>query len=302
VSVLPASSRGAASLGLSAAAVDTGSPTSGVSAAEWFVGSDPGVGNGHPLVAADGAFGGPVEALTGAIPTASLRYGDQVVGVRAVDLTGNTSVARRAFLVTPVDCVFADGFEGGLGSWSRRVGPTRLVVSSSGAVSGTNGLLVRTSSTLATYLIDETPSRLTQYRARFWFTPHGTRTAGRSVDVFTGRNSLGRTVFRLQYRRVSGGRPQLRVITRRRDGGSALSPWITITDGRHSLEVAWRAASSGGISLEIDGTVRARLGRDTRGLAVDRVLLGPSGGYGAGTAGTLGFDDFVSSRTTRIGQ
>jgi hypothetical protein len=300
---MPASTRAAPSVTISAEATDSGSPVmSGVAAAEWFIGSDPGPGHGHSLGPTDGSFGGVGESLSGSVQTAGLRYGEQVVGVRAEDAVGNYGSTRsRTFLVTPADVVFADGFEGGgLGAWSARVGRPRLTVSAANALTGQLGLLATVGSTLPAYVVDESPRRESRYRARFWFSPQGTVTAGRSLDILTGRDSLGRTIFRIQYRRMSGGRPQVRAVTRR-VGGFSSTPWATIANRPQSIELAWRASPSGGISLEIGGRLRGRATANTRGYAIDRIWLGPSAGFGRGTSGRLGFDGFVSARMTRIG-
>ena len=302
LTLLPVSTRAAASVSVAAEALDPSTTASGVNGAEWFIGPDPGPGRGHPLGAVDGLFGGAREALAGAVATGGLPYGDQVAWVRAVDAAGNwgPSVAR-SFLVTPADVIFADGFDGGgLGGWSGRVGRERLIVSGPAALTGSMGLLATVSRSLPAYLIDSTPRREARYRARFWFSPRGTLTAGRSLDILAGRDSLGRTIFRIQYRRTLSGSLQLRAVTLRA-GGTSSTAWTTIPNRPQSVEVAWRAAAAGGISLEIDGRLRASTTANTRGHALETVLLGPSAGFGPGAAGRLGFDGFVSARSTRIG-
>ncbi|MEO7369627.1 MAG: Ig-like domain-containing protein, partial [Ilumatobacteraceae bacterium] len=63
---------------------------SGLAGGEWWIGIDPGVGNGTPLVVTAGS-------LTGSIPS-TLSPGDYTVSVRALDLAGNWSVAGTAAL------------------------------------------------------------------------------------------------------------------------------------------------------------------------------------------------------------
>jgi FtsP/CotA-like multicopper oxidase with cupredoxin domain len=62
---------------------------SNVAGAEWFVDTDPGVGNGTPLQAADGAFDETTELLAGTIDVGGWPTGNYTIYVRAVDSLGN---------------------------------------------------------------------------------------------------------------------------------------------------------------------------------------------------------------------
>jgi hypothetical protein len=68
---------------LTAATNDTGTPPSGVTGGEYFLGPDPGVGNGTPMT----LTGGTLTATFGA----NLAVGTYPVGVRARDAAGNWS-------------------------------------------------------------------------------------------------------------------------------------------------------------------------------------------------------------------
>ena len=72
----PPISQGATSLLLTASLSDA---TSSVSGGEWFVGTDPGPGNGTPLQAADGSFGGAPESAVATIGLAGRPAGELVV-------------------------------------------------------------------------------------------------------------------------------------------------------------------------------------------------------------------------------
>lgn len=80
----------------------TSDKLSGVAGGEYFVGADPGRGNGVPMTLADGA-------LTGSIAT-DLAPGIHTVGVRSVDRAGNWSeVASADLVVSYVTGAFVTG-------------------------------------------------------------------------------------------------------------------------------------------------------------------------------------------------
>jgi hypothetical protein len=90
VTLSPNPTNGAATVSLTGTVTD---PLSGVSSVEWFVGSDPGVGNGTPATLGAGG------ALAVSIPTATLAEGTVTVTVRARDALGNSSSAARPLQV-----------------------------------------------------------------------------------------------------------------------------------------------------------------------------------------------------------
>ena len=65
-----------------------------IAAAEYFIDTDPGEGNGIPMAAADGEFGGSFEDVAARIETAGLRVGDHTVFVRLQDEEGAWSKVR----------------------------------------------------------------------------------------------------------------------------------------------------------------------------------------------------------------
>lgn len=87
VAVTPNPSDGAASVTLTAEAADVVN----LVAAEWFEGTDPGVGNGAAMVAADGTLDSPNEGLTATIDLTGFAAGDYTLSVRAQDAAGNWS-------------------------------------------------------------------------------------------------------------------------------------------------------------------------------------------------------------------
>jgi len=95
------------SIALAATADDTAHFDSDILQAEYFIGADPGEGNGTPLSAADGAFDSPTEALTGTIDTSSWTRPSVTLHVRACDSASNWSAV--ADLVVPVVDATAPG-------------------------------------------------------------------------------------------------------------------------------------------------------------------------------------------------
>jgi len=69
---------------------------SNIALAEWFVGADPGEGNGTPLEAADGTFDRPTETLAATIDYGTWDLSIHTVYVRAQDSAGNWGVPLSA--------------------------------------------------------------------------------------------------------------------------------------------------------------------------------------------------------------
>jgi hypothetical protein len=90
LTLTPNPTQGAPTVTLTANVVDA---LSSVSTVEWFVGSDPGVGNGTAVTPNAGG------AITATIPVATLAEADHVVTVRARDSLGNTSSAAKPLQV-----------------------------------------------------------------------------------------------------------------------------------------------------------------------------------------------------------
>ena len=321
VAAAPNPTAGSGSVTLTATAADppngNASP-SNVAAAEWFEGPDPGAGNGSAMQAADGAFDGPTENLTAAIGVSGWTTGDHTLLVRAKDAAGNWGPLTTATLtVQASDIVFADGFEtGGFGAWTSVSGDAaRISVAPEAAQSAVFGMKAVISGNTPSYVTDATPAGEAGYHARFYFHPNGTTTRGRAHDIFTGRGTPGtivsrarfrlaaieQTIFRVQYRRTTGGLYQVRAGVLRK-GGTTFTNWQTISNASHAIEIAWQSGTSAAFDLHIDGALRQSLTRlNTSAYLVDSVRLGPSEGLSADMSGAEYYDAFVSTRNTYIG-
>jgi len=156
------------------------------------------------------------------------------------------------------------------------------------------------------YVADDRPNVEPRYRARFYFDPNSiTMSTGEAFNIFNGFTGSNIAVMRVEFGRSSN--VYVVRVSVLNDGSSWVSTlWTTISDAPHSIEIDWRAASSGanngGITLWIDGVQQADLSNvdnDTR--RVDRVRLGAVTGIDGGTRGTIFFDAFESRRQTYIG-
>jgi hypothetical protein len=253
-----------------------------------------------PLAATDGAFDEVAEAVSGSLPvlTASCGVGTQTVWVRAVDAAGHDTT--RSFVLDVPDIIFADGFESGdLSRWSATIGPTNLAVAGTAAHDGAYGLAVSLAGSTKTGVRDTTPTNEPSYHARFWFHPHGSNLGPAAEKIFLGKSASGKTLFDVEVQQVTGGyRIRAFALVAKKEQKST---WVALSNGWHDIEIGWRSAASGGLTLLVDGSVVASAAGDTSAYTLDRVELGAVGGLKSGATGTQFFDSFVSTRATTIG-
>jgi subtilisin family serine protease len=203
---------------------------------------------------------------------------------------------------TPVpDAIFANGFESGTaGAWTSITG--NMSVTTGAALVGVWGAQAALNGSTASYVTDASPTNELSYHARFYFHPNAANTSGAAVTILVGRNAASTAVLRVQYRRSSGGQPQVRAGVLGSGGTQTFTNWLTITNAAHAVEVAWQSAPSASFSLSLDGTLRQTLnGLNTSPYRVDEILLGPSAGQAAGMTGNLYLDAFASTRFSTIG-
>jgi len=217
--------------------------------------------------------------------TASIVLPDWVVDP---DLTNNQSTV----VFGPAqDALFADGFEsGGFSAWSSTSGSGVAVVPGA-ALEGSYGLQVRTPSSGAAVVRDDTPNGEGAYHARFRFDPNGfgshggggaaaARAATRTI-LFNG-HSLNSSQPRFEAV-LAVERGKLYLVGRAAvDGGTmAETARAALTDAPHVIDVGWRRATGPGANnglfvLEIDGAPAGTLsGLDNdAGGGLDSVELG----------------------------
>jgi subtilisin family serine protease len=220
----------------------------------------------------------------------------------SVSMSTPTNTPTRTPTPTPAtDAIFADGFETGtLSAWSAaNTGGGRLSVSTSAALVGTRGMQAQVNSTSGIYVIDTRPNNEPSYHARFYFHPNSATTGASQHDIFTGQNSGGTIIFRVQYR-LSSGQYQVRARVQQSSGTTSTN-WFTISNAAHPIEIAWQSGASTSFSLYVDGTLKQALsGLNTSAYLLDAVRLGPSS-INPNSAGTEYFDAFASTHTTYIG-
>jgi hypothetical protein len=205
--------------------------------------------------------------------------------------------------------IFADGFESGdLSAWPYpSTDGGDLSVSSSAALTGSQGLQVVIDDNNPMYVADDRADAEAHYRARFYFDPNGlTMASGNAHYIFSGIMGSTVEVVRLNFR-YSSGSYQLSANLLRDNLTSVNTSWVTVSDAPHVIELEWQAASAAGanngiLRVWLDGaqvTELTNIDNDTH--RIDLTILGPYSGIDTGTRGTYYLDAFESRRDTYIG-
>jgi hypothetical protein len=252
--------------------------------------------------ATDGNFNSTTENVRRTVNVGSFAFNStHTLCVRGKDAVGNWGAAVCTSLVVD-DIVFANSFEAGnTSAWSSTTGLTNADVIGAPAAqpagpTNLKGLRVRVNGSNR-FVQDNTPNNEAAYHARFYFNPndaHGQHT------ILQGKKANGDTIFDVQYRRTNAGVYQVQLGIRRTNGSQPTTPWITITNASHFVELEWTSAAATTTKLRIDGAVVGTLTGSTTAHKLDRVRLGAIGISG-GTGTYEYFDNFVSTRTTLIG-
>ena len=207
------------------------------------------------------------------------------------------------------DVIFADSFESGsFSAWkSNLTDGTDLSVSTTAALSGTQGMQALIDDNTTIYVRDDSPNAEPRYRMRFYFDPNSISMAsGNTHFIFKGFMGTSTEVLRMEFRQSSGVY-QLNASLLNDGSAWTSTNWFTISDALHFVELDWQAATAanannGSLTLWIDGVQQLGLtGIDNDTLRIDRVRLGALTGIDAATRGTYYFDAFESRRQTYIG-
>jgi FtsP/CotA-like multicopper oxidase with cupredoxin domain len=302
------------SFALSGTAADPVVPGTGaglaVTAAEWFYGADPGVGNGTPMT---GVFGTPTVNISATVNFVTLGWtaGNHTLLVRAKDTAGNwgTPASIVVNVVRPNN-IFANGFDAGnFAAWTTATNVVvgnaiGINVQAAAAQAGGFGMRARIQGNTPGYVTDGTPNLENSYHARFYFNPRGTTTgnAGPTLTIFSGQNAAGTTFFQVQYQRLNAGSYRVRLSVLHA-GGTPTTNWYPIAGNAwNAIEIAWQSGTNASASLYTGGTLRQTLtGLNTSAYLLDGVRLGPSTGFVNTSVGTMYFDSFVSTRNSVIG-
>jgi hypothetical protein len=264
----------------------------GITAAEWYEGTDPGAGLGKPMTVT------PTGATTAGLSTtiAGLSGGSHTLWVRAKDAAGNWGTPLPGTVaVTGSTLIFANNFDAGnANAWSQRVGTP--LVRASAAFGGSNALTV--TGRTPVYVIDNSPAAERNLHVQFGFAAgtYATTTVGSTVDLFQGRsaNGNGPVVLKVQYQRASGATPQLRVAVL---SGStwAYSQWTKIGTGAVTVKLDWASAIGGSAVLSATGATSVTASGNTSGYSIESTALGMIVATGS-TSGSAAIDNYTSNR------
>jgi hypothetical protein len=168
---------------------------------------------------------------------------------------------------------------------------------------GTNGLAVNIADNTPAYLVDESPSAESRYRARFYFDPNSIlMNAGEGHNLFVVQQSPTSTVFWMQFLKFSSGYT-IRFIVLDDNLGYRNLSYLALSDGPHRIEVDWQAGTGNGyLRVWLDGVFAGGITNlANASQVVERALLGPSAGIDTFTRGTYFLHEFESRRETEIG-
>lgn len=219
--------------------------------------------------------------------------------------------------------VFADDFErGNLSAWSGSVKDGgNLRVKASAAYQGSYGLEAYINDRHNLYVTDNTPGSYlppapplgytyTQYySASFFFNPNSLKMkSGNEHNIFEGvsinrekgatKTGSASVMFRLALRKRSGNY-QLVAYALNGTTWLASTPY-TINNGWQRIEILWMPYTGigfnpwGSMTLKIDGSEVARIGRLGSATAPSQIRLGATSGVDKGTSGRMFFDNFES--------
>ncbi len=271
----PTPTAGAAAFTLSATVVETGS---GVAVAEWWEGTDPGIGLGHAMTITG-------NAISTSIATAGLTEGVHTLSVRVRDGGGTWSaVVTTPVNVTRANAIFANAFAtNNTSGWSSTVG----------SPSAATGALV--AGPAVGYVADTTPLTERSFFAKFDLTLGTFNPQGAIVDVFQGRGSAGTPVVVVQLRR-NGGTTQIRVGILRSNGW-VYSAYRNTSGG--TIRLSWTSATAGTATLSVAGVNVGTVNGNTSGFTIESAALGVVLRTGTpNPTGALTFDNYSSTRYT----
>lgn len=261
---------------------------SSIIGAEYFIGSDPGAGNGTPLNIVQ--VSNPAN-FTGTITVS----GAPTFNVRAEDAAHNWGPVVQVSVTRP-NAIFANGFDSGtLSGWSATGGTAaRLAVVAAARQSGAYGLRATVSSGTSGYVQDNTPSAETSYYAKFYLNPNTLAPGTHTVTIFTGLNGANAQLFSVQLRK-SGTTYQV-AVSAVGSGTTTTSSWVNLTSGFNAIEVFWQSSTSASVKLWVNntnsGSPNATISPiDTSANTLETVRLGPQGTL-TGVSGNIYLDTF----------
>jgi hypothetical protein len=216
------------------------------------------------------------------------------------------------------DPIFTGDFDSGtFAGWGgpNQLGGGDLSVTPAAALGGTAfGLQALVNDTGSLYVQDNSPDDESYYRARFQFDPNdfdpgvaNGKLRTRILLAFGGGDGVPTRRLMAVVLRLLNGNYAIMTRVSRNNGTRANTGFFPIGNGPHTIEIAWRRATSpdladGTFQMWIDGVLVSTLtGLQTNANGITFVRLGGLS-LKAGANGTLYWDNFVSRRLTFIGQ
>jgi RHS repeat-associated protein len=204
----------------------------------------------------------------------------------------------------PAPRQFSDGFESGnLSAWSGTVPDgNSLEVTSSAAIVGNQGLKVNITDNNDKYVINQTHNDESRYRARIYFDPNSIQMVNLDSFKILSVGDEANIEMRLEL-----GDFQVRSFILDHWLTPQYSPWVTISDGPHALEIDWKSSSSssvfdGYLNFWVDGVQQGNITNiENAARKISHVWIGAFSGILSTTRGSVYFDGFESCYTDYIG-
>ncbi|MDX6541580.1 MAG: hypothetical protein QOI71_3190, partial [Gaiellales bacterium] len=292
---------------------------SAIAGGEWWAEGDPGIGGGQSLTAADGTLDSRSEDMVTSI--AALEPGTHLLGMRARDAAGNWSAATTLLVSVPapaappaavadepapapspaaplslsagLELVARDGFERGLGAWSRRIGAVAAIPGA--AMSGRRGLRARLVPGARSFVQRRLPHAGSRAELAFDLNPRSLSTSGAwiQIAVITGAN--GRPLASADLRSL-GNRAQLRLSASTGPAAGLMMHSQRRLVGRRPTVVLLALDSSRAV-LAVDGVELGPLARAPEGSQPAGVALGVWRGGPSAASGYLDIDGVTVRET-----
>jgi hypothetical protein len=305
-----------ASATLAVTAADA-APSGGIASAEYYIGADPGYGNGTPITLVAGAGTATLNLNTiGATDATWLKGGSHTVFVRALDAAGNWGPSTAVTATLKPVTVFASGWEtptNGSFGWTNTTG-TGVTSSTATPIAGTRSLQVVTTTTSTGYQSQTVPVPPARGQAALpaignVFSAHVTMAPGNTATTnplsvmgfaagAANANPANGDFAEIQYRR-QGATVSFRVGSSA--GQAANNPtiqwsgWTTVTTAaNYAIVLTYTQGAAGGVTATVNGTAIATATRSTINYGVGTVRVGAISS--PGVAMTIKFDSFSSAR------
>jgi subtilisin family serine protease len=292
-----------------------------IAGAEWWADADPGIGAGQPLTAADGILDSRSEDLLASTP--AFAPGPHLIGIRARDAAGNWSAATLLSISVPglatapaappevpavvaapaplaaapaLELVASDGFEHGLGAWTRPIGA--VIATRRAAMSGRRGLRARLVAGAPSFVQRRLPHEGSRAELAFDLNPRSLSSAGAWIEIAVITSASGQPLASVDLRSL-GGAVQLRLSASTGPGARAMAHSQRRRVRRRPTVVVLSLDSTQA-GLAVDGAELGRLQLAPNSPQPAGIVLGPWRGGPSASTGHLDIDR-VTVRETPAG-